>query len=127
MEPDGTLVDARKLNNGIIDVARESGNLRVDSPRKAYEALDLDMLDDTIFEFRESNNVIVDAIKESNNTTPNIAVDSHNTTALRDLDNVLDVPSEAIATDMLSTTEPDLITSKYDMMDLDILGVKNRV
>jgi hypothetical protein len=115
------------LNNGIVNTARESGNLRVDSPRKAYKALDLDMPDDTIFEFRESNNVTVDVIKESNITTPKIAMDSYNTIALRDLDNVLDVPSKAMATDMLRTTEPDPTTSKYDIIDLDILRVKNRV
>ena len=54
-------------------------------------------------------------------------MDSYNTTALRDLDNVLDVPSKAIATDMLGTTELDPTTSKYDVIDLDILGAKNRV
>ena len=127
MELDGTLVDARKLNNGIVDIAGESGNLRVDSPRKAYKALDSDILDDTIFEFRESDNVIVNVIKESNNTTPYIAVDSHNTTVPGDSDNVLDVPSKAIVTDMLGMIEPDLTTSEYDMMDLDILGAKNGV
>jgi hypothetical protein len=115
------------LNNRIVDTARESGNPRVDSPRKAYKALDLDMPDDTIFEFRESNNITVNTIKESNITTPKIAVDSYNTIALRDSDNVLDVPSEAMATDMLGTIEPDPTTSKYDIIDLDILGAKNRV
>jgi hypothetical protein len=115
------------LNNRIVNTARELGNLRVDSPRKAYKALDLDMLDDTIFKFRESNNITVDVIKESNITTPKIAVDLYNTIVLRDLDNVLDVPSKAIATDILRTIEPDLTTSKYNIIDLDILGVKNRV
>jgi hypothetical protein len=115
------------LNNRIVNTARELGNLTVDSPRKAYKALDLDILDDTIFEFRESNNVTVDAIKESNIITPKIAIDLYNTIALKDLDNVLDVPSKAMATDILRITEPDLTTSKYDIIDLGILGVKNRV
>src|SRR5437667_9026795 len=127
MELDRTLVNTRKLNDRITNIARESGNIRVNSPRKVYKALNLDMLDNMIFKFRESNNVTVNMIKELNNITPNIAMDLHNMTVLRDLDNVLDVPSKAMATDMLSITELDLTTSKYNMMDLDILGAKNRV
>jgi hypothetical protein len=86
------------------------------------------MPDDTIFEFRAPGNITVDAIKESNNTTTNIVADSHNTTAckLRDSDNVLDVPGGSMAIDIPGTAEPDLITSKYDIIDLDIPRAKSK-
>jgi hypothetical protein len=115
------------LHNIAINIARESGNPRVDLLRKDI-ALDLGILDDTIFEFRVPSNIIVDAIKESNNTITNIVADSYNTIShkLSNSDNVLDIPSELIAIDILSTAELDLITSEFDIIDLDILGVKSR-
>jgi hypothetical protein len=115
------------LHDAAIDVAGESGNPRVDSPRKDA-ALDSGMPDDTIFEFGAPGNMTVDAIEESNNTTTDIAVDSYNTTGrkLVDSDNVLDVPSESMAMDMPGMAKPDLITSEFDIMDLDILGAKSR-
>ena len=126
-ELDRTLVDARQLHDAAIDVARESGNPRVDSPRKDA-ALDLGIPDDTIFEFGAPSNMTVDAIKESNNTTTNMAADSYNTAGrkLINSDNVLDVPSESMSMDIPGIAEPDLITSEFDIMDLDILGAKSR-
>lgn len=105
-EPDRSLVDAGQLDDAIVDAPWDSGNPRVDSPGKDV-ALDSGMLDDTIFEFGESDNMTVDTIEESNNTTTDMAVD---TTARKpgDSDNVPDVPGE------------------YDMMDVDIPGAKNR-
>jgi hypothetical protein len=129
-EPDGTLAYAGKLDDEIVDAAGESGNPGAESPGKAYDAaLDSGMPNDTIFEAGESDNMTVDAIEESNNTTTDIAADSHNTTAhkLGDSDNVPDVPGDAIATEVLGTTEPDSTTSEYDMMDLDIPGRKDRL
>jgi len=126
-ELDGTLVDAGQLHNAAIDAARESGNPRVDSPRKDA-ALDSSMPDDTIFEFGAPGNTTVDASEESNNTTTDMAADSHNTTArkLGDTGNVPDAPGESMAVDIPGTAEPDLTTSEYDMMDLDIPGAKSR-
>ena len=125
-EPDGTLVDARQLDDATFDAAGSPGNPRVYSPIN-NAALETDILDDTIFEFEMFDNTTVEAIEESNNTATDIAVSSHDTTAqkLGDSDNVLDVPGEAMAMDMFGTAEPDPTTSEYDMMDFNILGAKN--
>ena len=125
-EPDGTLIDARQLDDATVDAAGDSGNPRVDSPVNDA-ALDSSIPDDTIFEFGESDNMTVDVIEESNNTATDIAVGSHNTTAhkLGGSDNVPDVPGEAMAMDMFGTTEPDPTASEYDMMDFDIPGARN--
>jgi hypothetical protein len=74
------------------------------------------------------SNIIVNASKELNNITTNIVVDLYNTIVhkLRDIDNVLDAPSELIAVDILGTIEPDLTTLEYNIIDLDILGAKSR-
>jgi hypothetical protein len=73
-------------------------------------------------------NIIVDANKESNNITTNMAADSYNTTVykLGDTNNMLDIPGESIAIDILGTAELDLTTLEYNIIDLDILGVKSR-
>ncbi len=70
----------------------------------------------------------VDAIEESNSTTTDMAADSQNMTAhkLADSDNVPNVPGESMAMDMPGTAEPDLTTSKFNIMDLDIPGAKSR-
>ena len=58
----------------------------------------------------------------------NIVADSYNIIAykLRDIGNVLDVPNKLIAVDILGIVKPDLITLEYNIIDLDILGVKSR-
>lgn len=120
-------VNARQLHNIAINAAKESGNPRVDSLKKDV-ALDLDMLNDIIFEFKALSNIIVDAIKESNNIIASIAADLYNTIAykLRDSDNVLDMLSKSIIINILSIAKLDLVTSEYDVIDLDILRVKIR-
>jgi len=124
---DETLVDAGQLHDAAIDAAEEFGNPRADSARKDA-ALDSGMPDDTMFEFGAPGNMTVDAIEESSNTTTDMAADSDNTTArkLGDADNVPDVPGESMAMDMPCTAEPDLTTSEFDMLDLDIPGAKSR-
>lgn len=119
-ELDGTLVDAGQLHDAAIDASGEFGNPRVDSPRKDA-ALDSGIPDDTIFEFGAPSNMTIDAIEQSNNTTTDMT-----SRKLGDSDNVLDVPGESMAMDMLGTAEPDLTTSEFDMMDLDIPGAKSR-
>jgi S-adenosylmethionine/arginine decarboxylase-like enzyme len=86
------------------------------------------MLNDIIFEFKVLSNIIVDANKESNNIITNIAADLYNTTAykLRNTNNILDILSKLIAVDILGITKLDLITSEYNIINLDILGVKSR-
>jgi len=86
------------------------------------------MPDDIIFEFKAPSNTIVDASEESNNITTDIAADSYNTTArkLKDTGNILDASSESMAVDISGTAEPDLITSEYNIMDLNILRAKSR-
>jgi len=86
------------------------------------------MPDDTIFEFREPNNIAIDAIENSSNIITSIAIGSYYTTAykVRDSDIILDVPDKIIAIDILGTVGPDPITFEYDIMDLDILGAKSR-
>jgi hypothetical protein len=86
------------------------------------------MPDDIIFEFRAPSNIIIDVNKESNNIIINIVVDLYNTIAykLGDMGNILDVPGELMAVDILGIAELNLTTSEYNIMDLDILRAKSR-
>jgi hypothetical protein len=86
------------------------------------------MPDDIIFEFKALSNTTVDVSEESNNITTDIIADSYNTTVrkLKDTGNMLDALSESMAVDIPDKAEPDLITSEYDIIDLNILGAKSR-
>ena len=125
------LVNTRQLYNIIINIIiniiRESKNLRVNSLKKDI-ALDLSILNDIIFEFKAPSNIIVDANKELNNITTNIIAGSYNTTAykLKDISNILDAPGELIVVDILNIIELDLMTLKYNIIDLDILKAKSK-
>jgi hypothetical protein len=57
-----------------------------------------------------------------------MAADLYNIIAykLRDINNMLDAPSELITVDILGIIELDLITLKYNIIDLNILEVKSR-
>jgi hypothetical protein len=57
-----------------------------------------------------------------------MAVDLYNTTAykLRDTNNILDILSKSIAIDIPGIVELDLITSEYNIIDLDIPRAKSR-
>jgi hypothetical protein len=57
-----------------------------------------------------------------------MAADLYNMTArkLRDMDNILDAPSKLIIVDISGIAKLDLITLKYNIIDLDILRAKSR-
>jgi hypothetical protein len=115
------------LHNAAINIAKEFGNPRVNLLKKDI-ALNLSILDNTIFKFKAPSNIIVNANKELNNTMTNIAIDLHNIIAckLRDMGNILNAPSELIVVDILGIVKPDLTTLEYNIMDLNILRAKSR-
>jgi hypothetical protein len=121
----------KELNYTSVDALRELDNLSVDSLRKLYNTkLDLDKeLDSTVVEHRESDSITINAVRELNNVILDALIELDNATVyvLKDLDNVIDVLQESIAIDMLNITKVDLTTSKYDIMDLDILEAKSIV
>jgi hypothetical protein len=108
------------LYNIAINTFKEFGNPRIDSLKKDI-AFNLNILNDTIFEFKALNNIIVDAIKKSNNIIINIIGYK-----LKDLENVLNVFSKLIAINILSIIKLDLITLKFDIIDLNILKAKSK-
>ena len=63
-----------------------------------------------------------------NNIIASIIVDSYNIIArkLKDSENILDVLSELIIIDIPGIVELELITSEYNVIDLNILRVKIR-
>jgi hypothetical protein len=122
---------ATELVYTTTDGLSKLNNTSVDTSRKLYNAiLDLDReLDNIVVEFGRLDNNTIDTVGQLNTTTQEALIELDNATdqVLRDFDNAEEVLQELTVVDMLNTIRVAPRTSKYNMMDLDILELRSSI